>query len=58
VTWLHLLTERSLHETQGGSLVDQLDIVMVLGPVVPDEQRPSSLDPPGHNQQRRAGLAI
>jgi len=34
------------------ALVDELDIVMILGPVVPDEQHPPSLGHPGHDQQR------
>jgi hypothetical protein len=33
-------------------IVDQLDIVMVLGPVVPNEQHLPSLDASNHDQRR------
>jgi hypothetical protein len=33
-------------------LVNELDVVMVLGPVIPDEQHPPSLNRPRHDQQR------
>jgi hypothetical protein len=40
------------------ALVDQLDVMMVLGPVVPDEQHPPSLDTLTTTRSGEQGPAI